>query len=236
VTAASNLYGTAPDIRAIAAAVHAVGAEIYVDAVAYTAHELVDAAALGADYIVCSPYKFCGPHIGVLGSSVEKLEALVPDKLRPSTMQVPERFELGTLPYEAIAGVTETVEFLADIVPGDGSRRERLERSYAAVKQHEEALFARLLDGLTAIEGVERVGAPRTHVPTVLFRVAGHTPAEVCAALGRVDVAVMSGSFYAIEAEDWAALGNGAVRAGIAPYTSPEDVDRLIDAVRSLAA
>jgi selenocysteine lyase/cysteine desulfurase len=73
-------------------------------------------------------------------------------------------------------------------------------------------------------------------VPTVLFRVAGHTPAEVCAALGRVDVAVMSGSFYAIEAEDWAALGNGAVRAGIAPYTSPEDVDRLIDAVRSLAA
>lgn len=234
VTAASNLYGTAPDIAAIAAAVHAVGAEIYVDAVAYTAHELVDATALGADYIVCSPYKFCGPHIGVLGSNVEKLEALVPDKLRPSTMQVPERFELGTLPYEFLAGVTETVEFLADIIPGDGTRRERLERSYAAVAQHEHALFKRLVDGLAEIDGVERVGAPRTHVPTVLFRIDGRTTAEACAALGRADVAVMGGSFYAIEAEDWADLRDGAVRAGIAPYTSVEDVDRLLHAVRAL--
>lgn len=234
VTAASNLYGTAPDIAAIAAAVHAVGAEIYVDAVAYTAHELVDVSALGADYIVCSPYKFCGPHIGVLGSSVEKLEALVPDKLRPSTMQVPERFELGTLPYEFLAGVTETVEFLADVIPGDGTRRERLSRSYAAIAEHEDALFEQLVAGLAAIDGVERVGAPRTHVPTVLFRVPGLTTAEVCAALGRADVAVMGGSFYAIEAEDWAALGDGAVRAGIAPYTSSEDVDRLLTAIRSL--
>ncbi|MCK2034796.1 cysteine desulfurase-like protein [Microbacterium sp. SSW1-49] len=234
VTAASNLYGTAPDIAAIAEAVHAVGAEIYVDAVAYTAHALVDAAALGADYIVCSPYKFCGPHIGVLASSIEKLEALVPDKLRPSTMQIPERFELGTLPYEFLAGVTETVEFLADIIPGDGTRRERLARSYAAVVAHEDALFERLVTGLAAIDGVERVGSPRSHVPTVLFRVAGRTTADVCAALGREDVAVMGGTFYAIEAEDWADLGEGAVRAGIAPYTSSEDVDRLLAAVRAL--
>ncbi|TQL81592.1 cysteine desulfurase-like protein [Microbacterium saperdae] len=234
VTAASNLYGTAPDIAAIAAAVHAVGAEIYVDAVAYTAHELVDAVALGADYIVCSPYKFCGPHIGVLGSSVEKLEALVPDKLRPSTMQVPERFELGTLPYELLAGVTETVEFLADVIPGDGTRRERLERSYEAVAKHEDALFERLIAGLAEIDGVERIGAPSTHVPTALFRIDGRTTAEVCAALGRADVAVMGGSFYAIEAEDWADLRDGAVRAGIAPYTSVEDVDRLLHAVRAL--
>ena len=235
VTAASNLYGTAPDIAAISEAVHAVGADIYVDAVAYTAHELVDATALGADYIVCSPYKFCGPHIGVLGSSVEKLEALVPDKLRPSTMQVPERFELGTLPYEFIAGVTATVDFLAGIIPGNGSRRERLARSYAAVKQHEEALFDRLIAGLTSIPGVDRVGDPKNHVPTALFRINGWTVADACAELGRADIAVMGGSFYASEAEDWADLGEGAIRAGIAPYTSIEDVDHLIHNVRLLA-
>lgn len=130
--------------------------------------------------------------------------------------------------------MTETVEFLADIIPGDGTRRERLERSYAAVAQHEHALFKRLVDGLAEIDGVERVGAPRTHVPTVLFRIDGRTTAEACAALGRADVAVMGGSFYAIEAEDWADLRDGAVRAGIAPYTSVEDVDRLLHAVRAL--
>lgn len=235
VTAASNLYGTAPDVAAIAEAVHAVGADIYVDAVAYTAHELVDAVALGADYIVCSPYKFCGPHIGVLGSSVAKLEALVPDKLRPSTMQVPERFELGTLPYEFIAGVTATVDFLAGIVPGDGPRRERLAQSYAAVKRHEDALFDRLVAGLASIPGVERIGAPKQHVPTVLFRISGLATADACAALGRADIAVMGGTFYAAEAADWADLGEGAIRAGIAPYTSVEDVDRLVQNVRLLA-
>lgn len=235
VTAASNLYGTAPDIAAISAAVHEVGAQLYVDAVAYAAHELVDAKQLGADYIVCSPYKFCGPHIGVLGSSVEKLEALVPDKLRPSTMQVPERFELGTLPYEFIAGVTATVDFLADLIAGDGTRRERLAVSYAALKAHEERLFDRLLTGLTSIAGVERVGAPERHVPTILFRIRGLSPAAACAALGRADIAVMGGTFYAAEAVDWADLGEGAVRAGIAPYTSTDDVDRLVDAVRLIA-
>lgn len=235
VTGASNFLGTKPDIPAIAAEAHRVGAELYLDAVAYAAHELVDFAQLGVDYVVCSPYKFCGPHLGVLGSTVERLSGLVPDKLRPSTMRVPNRFELGTLPYEALAGVAETVEFLADLTVGPGSRRERLERSYRALAAHESALFDELLKGIEQTAGVRRIGSPGSCVPTVLFAVDGRTPEQTCRELGARDVAVMGGSFYAIEAAEFAGLGEGGVRAGIAPYTNAEDVARLLEAVADLS-
>ena len=119
LTGASNLIGTKPPVRAIADAAHAVGALIHVDGVHYTAHEPVDVVALGADILVCSPYKFLGPHCGVLAADPELLESIHPDKLLPSTDVVPERFELGTLPYEALAGATAAVDFLAAIAPGD---------------------------------------------------------------------------------------------------------------------
>jgi selenocysteine lyase/cysteine desulfurase len=115
VTAASNLIGTMPDVGAIADAVHAAGALLYVDGVHYTAHELPDLAALGADFFACSPYKFLGPHCGVLAARPELLERIAPDKLEPSTNAVPERFEFGTLPYELLAGVTAAVEVLAGL-------------------------------------------------------------------------------------------------------------------------
>ena len=115
VTAASNLIGTMPDITAIAEQVHAVGALLYVDAVHFAAHELVDLDALGADLLMCSPYKFLGPHCGVLAASPSCSSSLHPDKLLPSTDAVPERFEFGTLPYEIMAGVTEAVDVLASL-------------------------------------------------------------------------------------------------------------------------
>ncbi len=118
VTGASNLLGTMPPVRAIADAAHAVGALVHVDAVHYAAHQLVDLPALGADLLVCSPYKFLGPHCGVLGASPALLETIRPDKLAPSTDAVPERFELGTLPYELMAGAAAAVDFLAGIAPG----------------------------------------------------------------------------------------------------------------------
>lgn len=237
VTAASNLFGTAPDIPGIAELVHGVGAELYVDAVAYAAHEFIDLEALGADYIVCSPYKFCGPHIGVLASNVEKLEGLQPYKLRPSTMRVPERFELGTLPYEVLSGITEAVNFLAGLIPTEGTRRAQIRESYAALRQHEMMLFDRMIEGFSQLPAVTRVGAPRKHIPTALFNVEGLRPGEVAAALGDRDVACMHGTFYSIEAEEWADLGNdGAVRAGVAPYTSIEDVDRLLWALSDITS
>ncbi len=118
MTAASNLLGTMPDVRAIADLAHAAGALVYVDGVHHAAHDLVDVTALGADFYACSPYKFLGPHCGVLSARPELLETLHPDKLLPASDQVPERFELGTLPYELLAGTAAAVDFLAGLVAG----------------------------------------------------------------------------------------------------------------------
>src|SRR5690606_15845192 len=129
----------------IAEVVHAVGALLYVDGVHATAHVLTDLPGSGADFWVCSPYKFLGPHHGVLAARPELLETLRPAKLLPSSDDVPERFELGTLPYEMLAGVTAAVDFLAGLDDGaTGSRRERLTASYAALEGHEDALLATL--------------------------------------------------------------------------------------------
>ncbi|EFH28388.1 cysteine desulfurase-like protein, partial [Streptomyces sviceus] len=155
VTAASNLIGTRPDVPAIARAAHEVGALVYVDGVHHTAHSLVDLEKLGADFFVCSPYKFLGPHHGVLAARPELLETLRPDKLLPSTDAVPERFELGTLPYEFLAGTAAAVDFLAERLDPDatGSRPERLAAGFAALEAHEHVLRARIDEGLAALDG-----------------------------------------------------------------------------------
>ncbi|MET8848983.1 cysteine desulfurase-like protein [Amycolatopsis sp. NPDC004625] len=236
VTAAANLLGTRPDIPAIAAEVHAAGALLYVDGVHLTPHASVAIGDLGADFYVCSPYKFLGPHLGVLAAAPALLETLHPDKLLPSTDVVPERFELGTLPYELLAGTTAAIGFLAGLVPGTGSRRERLVASMAGLEAHEEVLLARLDGGLASLPGVTRYGAPeRRRTPTVLFSVEGVASQAVYEHLGALGVNAPAGSFYAIECSRHLGLGDtGAVRAGIAPYTTEEDVDRLLAGVASL--
>ena len=232
LTAASNLLGTRPDVAAVAAAAHGVGALVYVDGVHLTPHVPVDMAALGADFFACSPYKFFGPHLGAVVADPALLETVHPDKLLPSTDVVPERFELGTLPYELLAGTTAAVDFIADLVPGPGDRRSRLLASMAAVEAYEESLFARLRAGLAAMDGVTLHGAPDRRTPTALFSVRGRTPHEVYELLAGRGVNAPAGSFYAIEAARWLGLGEaGAVRAGLAPYTSAEDVDRLLAGV-----
>ena len=232
VSAASNLLGTRPDVAAVAAAAHGVGALVYVDGVHLTPHVPVDMAALGADFFACSPYKFFGPHLGAVVADPALLETVHPDKLLPSTDVVPERFELGTLPYELLAGTTAAVDFIADLVPGPGDRRSRLLASMAAVEAYEESLFARLRAGLAAMDGVTLHGAPDRRTPTALFSVRGRTPHAVYELLAGRGVNAPAGSFYAIEAARWLGLGEaGAVRAGLAPYTSAEDVDRLLAGV-----
>ena len=235
VTAASNLLGTRPDVRAIADAAHEVGALVYVDGVHLAPHAPVDLAALGADFLGCSPYKFFGPHLGVLAARPALLERLVPDKLLPSTDAVPERFELGTLPYELLAGVTAAVDFIAGLADDEADRRDRRARvlaSMAVVEEYEAGLLDRLLAGLGAIDGVVLHGRPARRTPTVLFSVAGHAGREVYEELARAGVNAPASHFYALEASRRAGLGDeGAVRAGIAPYTTTEDVDRLLRAV-----
>ncbi|HWH28754.1 MAG TPA: cysteine desulfurase-like protein [Mycobacteriales bacterium] len=236
VTGASNLLGTRPDLPAVAAAVHDAGALLYVDGVHLTPHVAVDVRALGADVFACSPYKFLGPHHGVVAASPALLETLHPDKLLPSTDDVPERFELGTLPYELLAGTTATVDVIADLdASAAGDRRSRVLASMAAVEQHEDALLNVLLDGLSALDGVVLHGAPARRTPTVLFSVQGRTPRSVYEHLATRGVNAPAGSFYAIEASRWMGLGDtGAVRAGLAPYTDADDVQRLLDGVAEL--
>ncbi|GAB4067279.1 cysteine desulfurase-like protein [Angustibacter speluncae] len=236
VTGASNLLGTRPDVPAVSAAAHAVGALVCVDAVHLTPHAVVDRGALGADLLTCSPYKYLGPHCGVLAADAALLERFSPDRLLPSTDAVPERYELGTLPYELMAGAAAAVEYLAALVPGEGSRRERLVRSMTALDAYEEGLVRRLEDGLAATDGVRLVGSAPHRTPTRLFEVEGVGSAEVADRLAAADVNAPAGHFYALEASRWLGLGDtGAVRAGIAPYTTADEVDRLLEVVAEVA-
>jgi cysteine desulfurase family protein (TIGR01976 family) len=236
VTGGSNLLGTRPDLRAVAHAVHEAGALLFVDGVHLTPHAPVDVHEIGADFFVCSPYKFFGPHLGVLVADPALLETVHPEKLLPSTDAVPERFELGTLPYELLAGVTAAVDFIASIGSESSGRRDRVLESMRVVERREEELFERLLAGLDGIHGVRRYGRPVRRTPTVLFDVEGRTGAEVHEHLATRGVNAPASSFYALEASRRIGLGDtGAVRAGLAPYTSDDDVDRLLTGVAELA-
>jgi cysteine desulfurase family protein (TIGR01976 family) len=236
VTGASNLLGTRPDVAAVAGAAHQAGALLFVDGVHLTPHAPVDVEALGADVYACSAYKFFGPHIGVLAAAPGLLETVHPDKLLPSTDAVPERFELGTLPYELLAGVTAAVDVIADLAAGEGTRRERVLESMRVVEAAEDALFQRLLSGLRGIAGVRTYGDPARRTPTALFSVDGVPSTVVYERLAGRGVNAPASSFYALEASRWVGLGDsGAVRAGLAPYTSEEDVDRLLNGVAEIA-
>ncbi|TPX05368.1 cysteine desulfurase-like protein, partial [Schumannella luteola] len=186
LTAASNLIGTMPPVRAIADAAHERGAPVYVDAVHYAAHELVDREALGADFVVCSPYKLLGPHCAVLGADPVLLETIRPDKLAPSTDAVPERFEFGTLPYETMAGVTAAVEVLAGLAPGDATtRRGALVASFEALHAHESSLLARLEGHLASLgDRVVVWSRAARRTPTVLMTFPGRSAAEAAEYLG----------------------------------------------------
>ena len=222
VTAASNAVGTVPDLQGIVAAAHDAGARVFVDAVHAAAHFALEVEALGADALACSAYKWFGPHVGILWGRPELLAELRPDKLRPSPDAVPDRWELGTLPFEALAGVRAAAEFVLSL-------------DRAALRAHEDALLAQMLDGLSAIDGVTLHGTARDRAPTIMFSVAGRTAADVARALAADRVAVWHGNYYALELSTHLGLEpDGAVRAGAVAYTDEDDVRRLVDAVARL--
>ncbi|GAA1277375.1 cysteine desulfurase-like protein [Sphaerisporangium rubeum] len=237
VTAASNLLGTRPDIPEIARHVHTTNALLYVDGVHLTPHAPVDIEALAADFYACSPYKFLGPHLGVLAASPTLLETIHPDKLLPATDAVPERFEQGTLPYELLAGTTAAVDFLADLTPTEGPRRTRLLHSMTTLEHHEQTLLDRLEHGLKEIPKVHLHGTPDRHrTPTTLFSLDGIPLSTAYEFLATRNVNAPAGSFYALECSRHLGLGDaGAIRAGIAPYTDESDVDRLVKAITELS-
>jgi cysteine desulfurase family protein (TIGR01976 family) len=222
VTAASNAVGTAPDLAAIAATAHTAGARVYVDAVHALPHRRIDVTALGVDAVGCSAYKWFGPHGSVLWARPELLEELQPDKLRPSSDEVPFRWETGTPAFEALAGIIAAARYVMDT-------------GYDAIAAHEDVLMRRMLDGLGGLKGVTLYGAARDRTPTAMFNVAGRTPAEVASALAADRVAVWHGNYYAVELERFLGLEpDGAVRAGLVHYNDEEDVDRLLESVSRL--
>ena len=237
VTGASNLIGTMPDVAAIASLTHDRRALLFVDAVHLAAHASVDLVALGADVVACSPYKFFGPHCGALAADPALLETLRPDKLAPSSDAVPERFELGTLPYELMAGTAAAIDFIAGLVPGEGTRRERLVRSFAAVEEHESAMRTRIEAALLELPGATVHSRAARRTPTLLVDFAGHDSGEVYRFLATRGVNVPASSFYALEASRALGLGDtGALRVGVASYTDDSDVDRLLGGLEAYFA
>ncbi len=236
VGAASNAVGTINDVARIAALAHERGALVFVDAVHYTPHRLVDVRALGCDFLACSAYKFYGPHIGILWGRHDLVLGLDVPKLEPAPDTAPERLETGTQSHESMVGAMAAVDFLAGLARGAG-RRERLAHTYASMEAHEAALFGRLWQGLAAIDGVRLYGVePRlARTPTVAFTVRGLPSVEVARRLADEGVFVSNGDFYATTVVRNLGLErDGLVRAGLAIYTSEEEIERLVEGVRGL--
>jgi cysteine desulfurase family protein (TIGR01976 family) len=241
VGAASNAVGTINDVRRVAEMARAAGALTFVDAVHYAPHRFPDVREMGCDFLACSSYKFFGPHAGILWGRRELLERFDPYKVPPASDEAPERWETGTQNHEGIAGIRAAIDWIASIAgEGPGGRRDALRRSYEHVEAHEQPLFEMMEDGLRAIPGVRfhgvARGQPRT--PTAAFTVDGTTPDGIARRLGAEGVFVWNGDFYATTVCDALGLSGcgGLVRAGIAPYTTEEDVRRLVGGVERIAA
>jgi cysteine desulfurase family protein (TIGR01976 family) len=234
IGAASNAVGTINDVARVTRLAREAGALSYVDAVHYAPHRRVDVRALGCDFLACSAYKFFGPHVGILWGRQELLEQVRPYKVPPAADTSPERWETGTLNHEGIAGTAAAVDWIASLSgAGEGATRsDALDRAYGAIEAHEGLLVDRLLAGLRAIPRVRvygpPAGAPRT--PTVAFTVEGHTPEAVAQILAEEGVFVWNGNFYATTVCERLELHDcgGLIRAGLAPYNTEEDVDRLL--------
>lgn len=242
VGAASNAIGTISDVAAAAGLAKAVGALVYVDAVHYAPHELVDVAALGCDMLACSSYKFYGPHQGVLCARPDLVASLRLPKLRPAPALPPDSLETGTQSHEGIVGAAAAVRFLASIAGPVGaeasSLRAALVASYAQLHDDAAPLVSRLWDGLGQIAGVTRYGRPPGHprTPTVSFAVEGQTSHAVAAQLVDDGLFVSSGDFYAQTLVERLGHGSdGLVRIGCACYTTASEIERLLAAVTRIA-
>ncbi len=249
---ASNAVGTVNPIAEIAALVHRVGAWLWVDAVHYAPHGPIDVQALDCDFLVCSPYKFFGPHSGVLWGRYALLDALAAYKVRPAGDLPPDKFETGTQCHEAQAGVLAAIAYLAELgeefgtafadrFPGFTGRRLALKQAMAAIQAYERSLFEHFVAGLLAIPGLSFYGIRDfarfdRRTPTAAFRLAGHSPQEVAEYLAQRGVYVWSGNFYALAVTERLGLEatGGVVRAGLAHYNTREEVDYCLACLREM--
>jgi cysteine desulfurase family protein (TIGR01976 family) len=230
--AASNALGTVNDIPLARELSYRHGAWLLIDAVHYAPHFSIDVQAWGCDFLLCSAYKFYGPHVGVLYSKPDLLDRVPTDRLRTAGQKAPFRIETGTLNHAAMAGVSAAVDFIAGLGSGK-SLREKLVSAYMRVGRHERDLAIRLYEGLRKIKGITPVGqdfSKALRAPTVSFTVKGKTAAEVASHLAADGICAWDGNFYAVRAIEVLGLmeGGGVTRFGISAYNSREDVDRVL--------
>ena len=236
IGAGSNALGTMPDVVQATRLAHDAGALSFVDAVHYTPHGVVDVQAIDCDFLSCSAYKFYGPHIGVLYGKAERLAALDVPRLDPAPDTVPDRMETGTQNHEGMIGAAAAVHFLRSLGSG-ADHRAQLVSAMGGLHAREAQLFARLWEGLGAIKGVTRYGPKpgRPRTPTVSFTVDGLSPEAAARALAKRAVFVSHGDFYAATVVDRLGLQpDGMIRAGVACYTSEDEVERLVAGVAAL--
>jgi cysteine desulfurase family protein (TIGR01976 family) len=237
IGAASNALGTINDVTRAARMAREAGALSFIDAVHYAPHHLVDVQAIGCDFLACSAYKFYGPHLGILYGRKELMEEIDFPRLKPAPDYSPERAETGTQSHESIAGAAAAVDFLASLAEGH-SRRERLQIAYAEMHARQKELTRQLWDGLSVIKGVKIYGcepdAERTS--TVSFTLKNHPSEELAKELTRRGVFASHGDFYALTVVERLGLAEqGLMRAGCACYTTPEEVERLVEGVKAIA-
>jgi cysteine desulfurase family protein (TIGR01976 family) len=251
---ASNAVGTINPIGRIAVLARNVGAWLWVDAVHYAPHGPIDVQALGCDFLVCSAYKFFGPHVGVLWARLDLLEALPAYKVRPADPNPPYKFETGTLNHEGIAGTTAAINYLAALGQEYGARfaaeldryegrRKALKQAMKSIVVYERALFAYLLAEVQKIPGITIYGITNPaqlgeRCPTLAFTIEGFTPQEIATYLGAQGIFVWDGNYYALSVTERLGLEEtgGMVRVGLAHYNTREEVDRLITALQAMEA
>ncbi|MGH9741886.1 MAG: cysteine desulfurase-like protein [Candidatus Acidiferrum sp.] len=244
---ASNAVGTINPVAEITQLAHAAGALMFTDAVHYAPHGPIDVRAVDCDFLVCSPYKFFGPHMGVLYGKREHLLRFKPYKVRPAPDSLPDRWETGTQLHELIAGVGAAVDYLAELGrrcdPAAKDRRVALLAAYRATRQHEMALFSRLAEGLRAIPGLQFFGISdlnefHNRCSTVSIRLANHTPTEIAVFLGERGIFTWDGNYYALNLTERLGVedSGGLLRIGLVHYNTAEEVDRLLAGLKEIAA
>jgi cysteine desulfurase family protein (TIGR01976 family) len=236
---ASNAVGTINDVREVARLAHRVGAMVYVDAVHFAPHGSIDVRALDCDFLVCSSYKFFGPHMGILFAKHKHLERLQPYRVMANTHEIPLNWEWGTLNHECIAGITASVDYLASlgrsVDPTAASRRAQLLSAFKVIRSYERALVEKLIAGLLAIPGAKVYGITDrarfdSRCPTVAVRIEAHKPLELATALGARGFFTWDGNFYALKLAEHFDVekSGGFLRIGLAHYNTIEEVDRFL--------
>ena len=244
---ASNAVGTINPVAEITRLAHAVGALVYIDAVHYAPHGSIDVQALDCDFLVCSPYKFFGPHMGALYGKREHLERLRPYKVRPCTEQIPDRWESGTQVHELIAGIGAAVEYIAALGRRRGgvapTRRAALVAAYRATVAHEKRLISRLIEGLQVIPGVRIYGITDPNrfserCSTLSLRIGNHHPTAIATFLGERGIFTWDGNYYAVNLTERLGVESlgGLLRVGLVHYNTMEEVERLLGALRQFAS